>query len=478
MYKMKRFTPWILTALLAVPLANRPASAADNLVQVPSQDMQHANDSVNWSQLGLDATVLLSNFGATSVNGLGVAGALTGPSSLTAVVCPKAGPCSWTGGFSPGDQVLWTADAGNSGNGPLTLTFSQGITGAGALVQADAPGQFTVQIQGFNGSAAVGTLFATSDTNGDPVYIGFNDAFGANITSVTFSLNAPCVGNCKDFAIDTVFINSLAPSPTPTPTATATPTPVSATATPTPVSATATPTPVSPTATPTPVSTPTPTATPTPLPPGPPAITLSPKSLAFGNLNYAVARSNSRTKRLTIVNPKKFGTTAIITSIIGTAGFTADAACNNVTMAPGAKLNCNITYIPTGLGAVSGMLTIHDNVAGGSQTVGVSGTGTQGRLYTTPGALNFDKVAANTSAAKTLTLRNRSASTFTISSIGNADPVFVASQTCLGTIVGKGNCAITVTYTPTGTSTSTDTLTIVDTPDGIIRNVPLTGTGK
>jgi hypothetical protein len=33
-------------------------------------------------------------------------------------------------------------------------------------------------------------------------------------------------------------------------------------------------------------------------------------------------------------------------------------------------------------------------------------------------------------------------------------------------------------YTPTATIKSTDTLTIVDTPDGITRNVPPNSTGK
>ena len=125
-----------------------------------------------------------------------------------------------------------------------------------------------------------------------------------------------------------------------------------------------------------------------------------------------------------------------------------------------------------------GTLVVTDNAGNSPQMVTLTGTGTQGRMYTTPGALNFGKVAVNTSAAKTLTLKNRSASTFTISSIGNADPVFVASQNCLGTIVGKGNCAITVSYTPIDTTKATDTLTIVDTLDGITRNVPLNGAGK
>ena len=228
----------------------------------------------------------------------------------------------------------------------------------------------------------------------------------------------------------------------------------------------------------TPTTTPTPTATPTPLPPGPAALTVSPKVLNFGNVNYAFAGSNSRTLHVTITNPKKYKMAAIVVSVTGPTGFTAAPSCSNLTIPAGGKLNCQITYTPTGLGAVSGTLVVTDNAGNSPQMVALTGAGTQGKLYTTPGALNFSKVAVNTSGAKTLTLKNRSASTFTVSSIATTNPVFVASQNCLGTILGKGDCSITVIYTPTATIKSAETLSIVDTPDDITRTVNLIGTGN
>ena len=201
--------------------------------------------------------------------------------------------------------------------------------------------------------------------------------------------------------------------------------------------------------------------------------------MAFGNVNYAFAGSATKTRKLTITNPAKYKTAAIVGSIIGTAGFTADPACANVTIAAGGKLVCNITYTPPGLGGVSGTLTISDNVPGGSQAIGLSGAGTQGRLTASPGTLNFGKAPLNTiSAAKTVTLRNRTASTFTISSISNGNPAFIASRSCVGMLPGSATCAVSVTYTPTVTGKATDTLTIIDQPDGIVRTVNLIGTGE
>jgi hypothetical protein len=490
MHKMKRLTPWLLGAFLAIPVAELPAWAS-GVTLVTNQTAQNANDSVSWSQLGGDAHPVANTFGATSVGGLTVSGTLagassiSGPSSQTAVVCPPAsGTCSWTGGFTAGDEVLWTADAYNGGNGPVTLTFGQGITGAGALIQSDAPGQFTVQIQAFNGSAAIGSFSEISDLNGDPVYIGVNDSFGPNVTSVTFSLDAPCPGACADFAVDTVYINSIAPSPTPTATTTTTPTVVAPTPTPTPTGAptltpTSTPT-VGSTATPT--STPTPTASPTPLPPGPAALIVTPKSLNFGSIDYGFAGSNHHTAHISISNPKKYKTPAIVVSIVGPSGYTiVTPACTSVmTIPPGGKVSCQVSFSPTKIGAEDGALIVTDNAGNNPQTVALTGTGTKGVLLSTPmNTLNFRKVTVGASLAKTVILKDRTAATYTISSISTGNPpVFVASQSCLGTIAPKGNCDITVTFTPAVAGPATDTLTITDTPDGITKSVSLIGTGE
>ncbi len=269
-------------------------------------------------------------------------------------------------------------------------------------------------------------------------------------------------------------------TPTATPTATATATP---TATPT-ATATATPTPTpTATATATPTATPTSTATatstPTPTPqPGPASLTFAPKALAFGNVDFAAAGSASKVKNLTITNPRKNEATAVIYSITGSPGFTVAPACNRVTLAAGQKLVCEITYTPTALGAVTGKVTIIDNVGGSPQTVALTGAGKLGKLTVTPGTLNFGKVPTNTtSVAKTVTLKNSTGSTFTVSSITNANSDFVASQNCVGPLVTTG-CSVSVTYTPTVAARATDTLTINDIPDGITKTVNLIGRGE
>jgi hypothetical protein len=192
-----------LCGLIVLAVFSTTAAWADSLVLVTSQAGQGANDSVQWSQLGADATTLGATSTATSVRGTSVTLSLTGTSSLVSVVCP-ASPCSWTGtGLTAADSIIWTSDTGNGGNGPLTLTFSRGISGVGALIQADGPGPFTVQIQAFNGATSLNSFTVASNANGDATYIGVLDQSGANITSVVFSLTT-CAGTCTDFAMDTV----------------------------------------------------------------------------------------------------------------------------------------------------------------------------------------------------------------------------------------------------------------------------------
>ena len=147
---------------------------------------------------------------------------------------------------------------------------------------------------------------------------------------------------------------------------------------------------------------------------GPQVLTLSPATLNFGNVDFAVAGAANKVKKLTITNPKKYEAELLIDSIVGSAGFTADSSCNNVTIPPGGKLVCSITYTPTAFGAANGTLTITSNAGTSPQAVAVTGVGILGKLTATPGSLNFGKVALSTaSAAKTVTLKNTTGSTFT-----------------------------------------------------------------
>ena len=183
-------------------------------------------------------------------------------------------------------------------------------------------------------------------------------------------------------------------------------------------------------------------ATPTPLPPGPVSLTVSPKTLSFGTVTYAVPGSNNRTLYLTITNPKKNKKATIVASVVGTEGFSASSSCNNATIPAGGKLKCAITYTPTGLGAVSGTLVVTDNAANSPQTVTVSGTGRRRKKIPPP------------------------TPTATATATATATPTPTPTATATATA--------TATRTPTPTATATATPSSMPTP---VRTAACSGSG-
>jgi len=340
------------------------AARADTVVGVTSLGGLSANDSIPWSQLGGDATDLTATPGFNSTHGLAGSVALAGPHSLVAVVCPET-LCSWNlgglSGFSAGDSLIWSADTGNSGNGPLTVNFtSTSVAGAGALIQADGPAQFPANIQAFNGATSLGTFPVTSDVSGDATFIGVLDSTGANISKVTFSITS-CTGDCSDFAIDTVSLK-VSSGPTPTPTATIAPTP------------TATATGATPTATTT--RTATPTATPTAVGP---LLQISPPSKNFGTVKV---HTTPKKQTFILTNEDSSGTITFQNPLATVSNFPIFAfpkkkatTCHQ-TLPPKGSCTLKLQFKPTSRGVPEiGTVTIFDNAGNANQSIPLSGTG-------------------------------------------------------------------------------------------------------
>lgn len=76
-------------------------------------------------------------------------------------------------------------------------------------MQTDVIASFTAQIQAFNGGTSLGTFNESSDSNGDPIFIGVLSNTTAQISSVVFSLTiVPADASVNDFALDTLFLKT------------------------------------------------------------------------------------------------------------------------------------------------------------------------------------------------------------------------------------------------------------------------------
>jgi hypothetical protein len=349
---MQKSTLRGLAAAIILILVATVAARADSVAVVTSLGGLSANDTIVWSQLGADATSLSATPTFTSTHGLTGSVSLFGPSSLVAVVCPET-LCSWNlgglTGFAAGDSLIWTADTGNSGNGPLTLNFtSKNVSGAGAFIQADGPSQFTANIEAFNGGTSLGSFPVLSDANGDATFVGVLDSTAANITKVTFSITS-CEGDCTDFAIDTVSLNVTGGTPTPTATATAT-----RTATPTPtVTATGATSTATPTATATQTATATGTATPTATPtPGGGRIHVNKKSISLK------AHPNATASASVIVGNSGTGPLQVQVSSPGHNPPLTETGGGSLTIQPSSTSTVTITFSPTKKGSTKASFKI------------------------------------------------------------------------------------------------------------------------
>jgi hypothetical protein len=412
-----------LSGLIVLAFFATTAAWADNVVVVTSKTAQGPNDSVVWSQLGADATLLGSSFNATSVGGITVAGILAGANSLVSVVC-AATQCSWSGsGFSAADSLLWTSDAGNSGNGPVTLVFGKSVSGAGALIQANAPGQFTAQIQAFNGATLLGTFTVTSDSAGDATYIGVQDQTAANITKVVFSITA-CgpldSSGCTDFAMDMLNLTSGAVV----------------------------------------------------------VVTLSPRSLSFGP---ELVGTSSAPGSLSLINT---GGAPLTINSIGISGgnngdFGLSQSCPSP-LAPAGNCLLNVTFTPTAAGPRKSSIVISSSAGGSPPSIILTGVGTAGGP--SPTSLTFaSQTVGTSSAAQTITFTNKGSATMNlwqIAILGANAGDFSETTTCGSTLGVGANCTVSATFKPTATGARTASVLFSDDGGGSPQSVSLTGTGS
>lgn len=404
----------LLHAMIMLSFLLAGTARADTLKVVTSPSSQGANDSLNWSQKGADGTVLGASFSAKTTLGSTVAVGLASANSVISVVC-TASPCSWTGmGIIAGHSLLWTSDAVNGGNGPVTLTFAKGVAGLGAFVQADLPGAFTAKIQVFNGPTSLGSFTVASST-GVATYIGVIDQTGANITSAVFSLTA-CATTCTDFSIDTIEINTSV---------------------------------------------------------GAPKVQLSSTSITFGT---QLLKTKSAVKTVTLTNAGT--ATLNITSITASSDFqqtntcassmSAGAKCTiSVTFTPTAigTRTGDITIADNAAGSPQSVTLSGVGTQVKLSTTSVSFPTTKVGTTSAPKSVTLTNVGAN-------------ALTITKIALGGADPTdFSQSNTCGSSVAAGKSCTFTLKFTPKATGSRSATVMVADNGGASPQTIHLSGTG-
>ena len=204
-------------------------------------------------------------------------------------------------------------------------------------------------------------------------------------------------------------------------------------------------------------------------------VSLTPPSLSFGNqlidsvskAQNVVLKNTSTTKTLTI------------TSLVASGQYST-TSCPS-TLMPQASCTMSVTFAPNTTGTINGAITIADNSSPSPQIVPLSGTGI-GPIAFTPQTVNFGTVAVGShSAAKTVTVTNKTTSNVNLSAAPGVSGDYSVSSTSCSTgnpLPPNGSCTVSITFSPTVTGSISGALTISDSASGSPQGLALSGTGS
>ncbi len=189
------------------------------------------------------------------------------------------------------------------------------------------------------------------------------------------------------------------------------------------------------------------------------ATSLAPASLSFGAEAVGTA---SAAQTITVTNTGNAALT--VTSVVTTGDFTETDNCIGATVAVNASCTVLVKFLPTVVGARTGLVTIYGNVAGGQATATLSGNATAGAaIVLTPITVSFAATSIGTSAAaQNITISNTGAVAATLTSETVTGDFRISANTCTASLPPSSGCTVAIIFTPGASGTRTGLLTVTD----------------
>ena len=203
----------------------------------------------------------------------------------------------------------------------------------------------------------------------------------------------------------------------------------------------------------------------------PPAVTLSPQSIDFGNVE---SETTAAALQITVANSG--GVAAAISSVTVTGPFLLAGNACGASVAADSDCELTVQFSPTSNGPASGKLTMVDDA--GTQTVQLSGNGTAPPTDTLSiGSLSFaGTIVGVSSPSQPVTLTNRGGNPLTSIAISTSGP-FQQSNNCTTQLIGPASCTIGVVFLPTAAGPATGQLIVSDILRATPQTISLQGTG-
>jgi len=187
-------------------------------------------------------------------------------------------------------------------------------------------------------------------------------------------------------------------------------------------------------------------------------ITLTPASLAFGNLAVG---SISIVKPVTIKNNGLSNLAITITSSAGYSESSPPTVGCGTSLAGGASCNINVQFAPSVLGAIAGGIKVGYVGANSPQVVSLTGNGI-GQVTVSPASLTFSaQVAGTESPTKNVKVTNNTGATINVSSIAKSGD-FTETNNCAGGIGAGKSCTVSVGFAPTSGGSFLGSIVITD----------------
>ena len=216
-----------------------------------------------------------------------------------------------------------------------------------------------------------------------------------------------------------------------------------------------------------------------------PTVTLTPTSLTFASTDEGA------TSAVQVVTLKNTSASAALT--IGASGITftgTDATSYlktttcGTSLAAAASCTISVSFKPLATGSLTATLSVADNATGSLQKVTLTGTGVAAptkAITLTPTTIAFpNTVAAATSEAVPVTVKNTGTAAVTISSIalaGTNPTDFEELNTCPASLASGVSCTVFVAFKPASAAAFKATLNVTDNATGSPQEVVLSGTG-
>ena len=214
---------------------------------------------------------------------------------------------------------------------------------------------------------------------------------------------------------------------------------------------------------------------------GTPSASLSPSSLAFGNVSVG---STSPSQPITLSNP---GSALLnINSITLTGTNPTDFGQTNncgTSVLPGGSCTITVTCTPASAASFSASVGVTDNAAGSPQTASLTCTGVTatGGISFSPTSVAFAGQTVGTSSSPTaVTVNSTGSGNLVITQVvvtGGSAPSFSQTNNC-GTVAPAGTCTINVTFSPKAAGAIASTICVTDNAPASPQCFNVSGTGN